>query len=109
MDEIRKRMVDTQVAGAMVCRAAFNHPCSFVEVDRTLWGQKNYMQARRKALLNYLFMGEPGNEAFQRCLRKLVSRADRYFATSQKLQKYQLPPSIRSLATDALLDRNKSS
>jgi tRNA-dihydrouridine synthase len=114
VDEIRNRIVDTKVASAMVGRAATDHPCSFAEVDPSLWGETNHMQTRRKARLNYLeycgleeerlkrpttndlashrkrlvapafhlFMGEPGNEAFQRRLRKLVSRADRHSATS---------------------------
>ena len=30
----------------------------------------------------HLFMGEPGNKAFQRRLRKLISRANRHSATS---------------------------
>lgn len=125
IEEIENRIIDTELVGAMVGRAAINHPCSFAGVDTVLWKHEpspNPM-TRRIALINYidycqeeesrlehilydnlkrgkesnaiewhrkrlvapifhLFMGEIGNEAFQRRLRKLVSRADRHATPS---------------------------
>ena len=108
------------VTGAMVGRAAINHPCSFATVDSVLWGIKSdenrptktrqqvletymeYCEAQealiqatfpstspggwqfiRKQLVAvpfHLFMGEEGNNAYQRRLRKLSGRGQRYSA-----------------------------
>lgn len=133
MEEIRERGVpsnDSPVAGAMIGRAAINHPCAFAAVDRELYGQDLLYATRRQVLTNYigyceheerrlreslgvkvmcrgghpfqdgdsssmewqrrrlvapafhLFMGEYGNEPYQRRLRKLVGRACRHSAHS---------------------------
>ncbi|KAL3939039.1 MAG: hypothetical protein SGBAC_006165 [Bacillariaceae sp.] len=104
------------VTGAMVGRAAINHPCSFATVDSVLWGASNRPKTRlevlescmeycqvqedllattfpsttpgqwksiRKQLVAvpfHLFMGEEGNNAYQRRLRKLSGRGERYSA-----------------------------
>ena len=101
------------VLGAMVGRAAINHPCSFAGVD-SLWvgdESRDNVPTREDVLLDYiqycqreedasginypdlsmaavrrklvavpfhLFVGEAGNEGYQRRIRKLLSRADRY-------------------------------
>lgn len=131
MEEIRRRGIldhRSPVAGAMVGRAAINHPCAFAAVDRNLYGHELLFTTRRQVLSSYigycehqdrvlhdvlgmqvndvrgqwrreedsiawhrrrlvapafhLFMGEDGNQAFQRRLRKLVGRADRHPAHS---------------------------
>ena len=131
MDEIRNRVTsESAVVGAMVGRAAINHPCSFAAIDEQLWGQDVSFRTRRSVLSNYieycqqqerrlqevlvvknagglqrgttreeeeslkwhrrrlvspifhLFVGEDGNEPYQRRLRKLVERADRHSAHS---------------------------
>jgi len=101
------------VTGAMVGRAAINHPCSFATVDSVLWGatktpktrlqvlerymeycqvqeanlkttfpstkpaQWKYIRKQLVAVPFHLFMGEEGNNAFQRRLRKLSGRGER--------------------------------
>jgi tRNA-dihydrouridine synthase A len=132
IEEVKNRMVGTQM-GAMVGRAAINHPCSFAGVDTVVWNHEaaSNLRTRRKVLLNYIdyckeeevrlehiigdvqrgqeikrrketesiawhrrrlvapifhvLMGEEGNEAYQRRLRKLVARADRHSASSMLL------------------------
>ncbi|CAJ1943585.1 unnamed protein product [Cylindrotheca closterium] len=105
------------VTGAMVGRAAINHPCSFATVDSVLWGASNKPKKTRFEILQtymeycqeqedrlktifpsttptqwkhirkqlvavpfHLFMGEEGNNAYQRRLRKLSGRGERYSA-----------------------------
>jgi tRNA-dihydrouridine synthase len=132
IDEIQNRVMTSKsaVIGAMVGRAAINHPCSFGAVDEQVWGQEASFRTRRTVLSSYieycqhqemrlqevlvvqgaglstgnvagrdedsigwhrrrlvspvfhLFVGEDGNEAYQRRLRKLVERADRHSAHS---------------------------
>jgi hypothetical protein len=129
MNEIRNRVTaERRVVGAMVGRAAINHPCSFAAVDEELWGQEASVSTRRTVLSNYieycqdqemrlrgilmensagqsgreeesiewhrrrlispifhLLVGEDGNEAYQRRLRKLCQRADRHPAHSMAI------------------------
>lgn len=147
IDEVHTRL-SCGVVGAMVGRAAINHPCSFAGVDKEVWRQDDDSSpspmTRGKVLLDYidycqeeesrlehtlsdkqrahstarrrredfdsiawhrrrlvapifhLFMGEEGNEAYQRRLRKLVSRADRHPTPSMILAAMAEVPS-RSL------------
>jgi tRNA-dihydrouridine synthase len=130
ISQIQKRISGTNIVGAMVGRAAINHPCSFAGVDSILWNKddddhstkKKKKNTRQQALEKYieycevqeeritmmlrgmpsassraewmnhrkkliaapfhLFMGEDGNSAYQRRLRKLLSRAERHPAPS---------------------------
>eukprot|EP00979_Chaetoceros_neogracilis_P004325 scaffold766_cov185-Chaetoceros_neogracile.AAC.5 len=122
MDQIEKRCSGSSsetsaVVGAMVGRAAINHPCSFAGVDSLLWKDHSPKPTRRQVLEQYveycereeakmagvsrdnlknyrkkliaapfhLFMGEEGNNIYQRRLRKLNSRSDRHPVPSMLL------------------------
>jgi tRNA-dihydrouridine synthase A len=123
METVRERLLAKEsqgtvtIVGAMVGRAAINHPCSFASAD-SLWsddssyysqGSKTPPPSRETVLQNYiayckgeeerkksmvlktesmeifrrklvgapfhLFVGEQGGDAYQRRIRKLVSRA----------------------------------
>jgi tRNA-dihydrouridine synthase A len=55
IEEVKNRIAGTQM-GAMVGRAAINHPCSFAAVDTVVWKQdaSSNPMTRRKVLLNYI-------------------------------------------------------
>ena len=131
MDQITKRCRGSSseetsaVIGAMVGRAAINHPCSFAGVDSLLWKDHSPKPTRRDVLEQYveycereeanmsgvsrdnlknyrkkliaapfhLFMGEDGNNAYQRRLRKLNSRGDRHLVPSMLLAAMSEVPS----------------
>jgi tRNA-dihydrouridine synthase A len=133
MESVQERIARGTVTGAMVGRAAINHPCSFASAD-ALWGdgtsqcntpsretalqkyiaycqgeeeRKNLMGMKNESIENFrrklvaapfhLFVGEEGSDAYQRRLRKLVSRAHRYPASSMLIAALaEVPLSTRS-------------
>lgn len=129
MDDVHDRLVASppNMIGAMVGRAAINHPCAFAGVD-ALWGnepsvvpptrgqvlqafadycaeEEERLQGRRSpsliealrrrlvAVPFTLFMGEEGNNAYQRRIRKLISRPQRHSARSILLAAMSFVPS----------------
>jgi len=116
MEALQKRS-EGNVVGAMIGRAAINHPCAFSQVDRILWNATTPTHTRRQLMEHYidycqeeeacypytdekslkqfrktlvgvpfhLFVGTVDNDHFQRRLRKLVARADRYTAKGMLL------------------------
>ena len=127
----------SSVIGAMVGRAAINHPCSFALAD-SLWRDDDddennidylALPSRGDVLLDYieycveeeqrvkamgvniaslaalrrrlvavpfhLFVGEEGNDGYQRRIRRLVSRAERPARTAKSMLMaalFELPP-----------------
>jgi len=126
LEDVRERIRSDEtshVHGAMVGRAAINHPCAFGNVDVDLYGDSSSRPRTRRGVLDqyirycdwqeeeyqqrigstqaescpnkkiaglcalrqklvapafHLMVGEEGNAAYQRLLKKLVSRAQRH-------------------------------
>ena len=68
MNDVYERSASEEashVHGAMVGRAAINHPCSFASVDRSLYGVNNDIKTRREVLNQYIQYCQIQEEEFQ--------------------------------------------